>query len=128
MTAPGAFVIFGATGDLARRMLFPSLYFLDADGLLPSRIRIMGAARSDHTDEEFRKDVEGWVRERAGAFFSQDAWDTFAKRLSTAPGDATDPKSYATLKERLEGHGGRRAVLPVDLACPLHSDREGARG
>ncbi|HOY76738.1 MAG TPA: glucose-6-phosphate dehydrogenase [Hyphomonadaceae bacterium] len=106
MTAPGAFVIFGATGDLARRMLFPSLYFLDMDGLLPSQLRIVGAARSSHTDEEFRKDVEGWVRERAGAFFSQEAWDTFAKRLVYAPGDATDPKSYATLKQRLEGADG----------------------
>jgi glucose-6-phosphate 1-dehydrogenase len=38
MAMPGAFVIFGATGDLARRMLFPSLYFLDADGLLPCPI------------------------------------------------------------------------------------------
>ena len=70
------------------------------------RIRIVGAARSNHTDEEFRKDVEGWVRERAGAFFSQDAWDTFAKRLVYSPGDATDPKSYATLKQRLEGPEG----------------------
>ncbi len=43
MTMPGAFVIFGATGDLARRMLFPSLYFLDADGLLPPDLRKQAA-------------------------------------------------------------------------------------
>ena len=37
----------------------------------------------------FRSDVETWVRERAGAFFSKEAWETFAKRLTYAPGDAT---------------------------------------
>ena len=103
MSTLGAFVIFGATGDLARRMLFPSLYFLDADGLLPPDLKIIGAARSPHTDAEFRKDVEGWVRERAGAFFSQTAWTDFAKRLFYSPGDATDPASYATLKDKLDG-------------------------
>ena len=39
-------VIFGATGDLALRMLYPSLYFLDADGLLPVGFKILGTARS----------------------------------------------------------------------------------
>jgi len=106
MSMPGAFVIFGATGDLARRMLFPSLYFLDADGLLPSGIRIVGAARSTHTDAEFRKDVEGWVRERAGTFFSEEAWTGFAKRLTYASGDATDPKTYAALKTQINGAAG----------------------
>ena len=69
MTAPGAFVIFGATGDLARRMLFPSLYFLEADGLLPGPLKIVGAARSKLTDEQFRAEVEESVRSRAGSFF-----------------------------------------------------------
>src|SRR6185295_8403292 len=103
MTAPGAFVIFGATGDLARRMLFPSLYFLDADGLLPEGLRIVGAARSKLSDDQFRAEVEEWVRERAGVFFSKEAWAAFAKRLSYSGGDATDPASYAPLKQKLGG-------------------------
>lgn len=103
---PGAFVIFGATGDLARRMLFPSLYFLDADGLLPLGLRIIGAARSSHSDAEFQTSVEEWVRERAGAFFSKEAWDTFAKRLSYSAGDASDPAGYAALKHKLNGETG----------------------
>ena len=40
-------LMFGATGDLARRMLLPSLYGLDADGLLPDDLRIIGTARTD---------------------------------------------------------------------------------
>ena len=106
MSMPGAFVIFGATGDLARRMLFPSLYFLDADGLLPPDLRIVGAARSPHSDAEFRRDVEGWVRERAGAFFSEESWAAFAQRLSYAAGDATSPATYATLRDKLNAASG----------------------
>ena len=101
MTPPGAFVIFGATGDLARRMLFPSLYYLDADGLLPPGLRIIGAARSSLDDQQFRSTVEDWVRERAGSYFSDEAWAGFAKRLTYAGGDASDPASYSTLKEKL---------------------------
>jgi len=105
MTSPGAFVIFGATGDLARRMLFPSLYFLDMDGLLPPALKIVGAARSKHTDEEFRNEVEAAVKDRAGGFFSEEAWGTFAKRLSYVGGDATDPASYAALRQKISGAG-----------------------
>ncbi len=105
MTSPGAFVIFGATGDLARRMLFPSLYFLDLDGLLPSGLKIVGAARSRHTDDEFRSEVETAVRERAGSFFSSHAWEVFAKRLTYCGGDASDAASYVVLKDKLSGAG-----------------------
>lgn len=106
MAMPGAFVIFGATGDLARRMLFPSLYFLDADGLLPARLRIIGAARSALTDADFRMQVEGWVRERAGAFFSEEAWASFVTRLSYAAGDSMSPAAYTVLQEKLKGAEG----------------------
>jgi glucose-6-phosphate 1-dehydrogenase len=105
MTAPGAFVIFGATGDLARRMLFPSLYFLDVDGLLPGALKIVGAARSKLTDEQFRAEVEESVRARAGSFFSKEAWQTFAKRLVYVGGDATDTASYTALAKQLSGAG-----------------------
>ena len=58
MTAPGAFIIFGATGDLARRMLFPSLYFLDMDGLLPAGLQIIGAARSRTKRRDMNEGVD----------------------------------------------------------------------
>ncbi len=50
-------ILFGATGDLAQRMLFPSLYNLACDGLLPTRFRIIGAARSALTLDAFRSQV-----------------------------------------------------------------------
>ncbi|MDP3736732.1 MAG: glucose-6-phosphate dehydrogenase [Hyphomonadaceae bacterium] len=116
MAVPGAFVIFGATGDLARRMLFPSLYFLDADGLLPWDLKIIGAARSKLTDQQFRAEVEESVRARAGSFFSKEAWEGFSKRLVYAGGDASDGASYIALREKLSGAGGALFYLSTSPA------------
>ncbi len=52
---PTALVIFGATGDLAHRKLLPALYNLAHEGSLPERFELIGIARSEHSDEEFRK-------------------------------------------------------------------------
>ena len=59
-----AFVIFGATGDLSLRMLLPSLYFLDRDGLLPPDWQVVGAARSAHTREEFAEQARAAIEGR----------------------------------------------------------------
>ncbi len=47
-------LLFGATGDLSRRMLLPSLYALHSDELIAPNLRIFGTARSEHDDESFR--------------------------------------------------------------------------
>lgn len=98
--------LFGATGDLARRMLWPSLYFLDAEGLLPAEFRIVGAARSETTEAAFRSEVEGWVRTRAGTFFSGQVWARFAARISYAAGEASDGATFSALSEKLQGSSG----------------------
>jgi glucose-6-phosphate 1-dehydrogenase len=101
--SPDSFVLFGATGDLAWRMLFPSLFFLESEGLLPSGLTIVGAARSDMTDEAFISKVADCVRDRAGAYFSDAAWERFKARLRYAAVDAKDPASFQTLKRMLGG-------------------------
>ena len=103
MTNPGVLVIFGATGDLARRMLFPSLYFLDADQLLTSGLRLVGAARSDLTDEAFRAEVKTSVEERLGSPVPDATWARFSARLSYCPGDASDPGTYKRLSAMIRG-------------------------
>ena len=55
-------VMFGATGDLARRMLLPSLYGLDSDGLLPDGLRIIGTARTVLDDDGVSAEGEGSAR------------------------------------------------------------------
>ena len=60
---PTVLVIFGATGDLARRKLLPALYNLAHEGGLPERFSLVGNARSEMTDEEFRQQATDSVRE-----------------------------------------------------------------
>jgi glucose-6-phosphate 1-dehydrogenase len=104
-SSPGAIVIFGATGDLALRMLYPSLYFLEMDGLLPPTLAVVGASRSQLSDADFASRVEGAVRERAGKAFDADVWVRFHKRLSYCGGDATEPETYTRLSAMLAGAG-----------------------
>lgn len=79
-----ALVIFGGTGDLARRMLFPALYFLDVEGLLVPSLRIIGTGRSAMTAQAFEDMVLQAVRARAGAHFDAAVFKTFATRLGFA--------------------------------------------
>jgi glucose-6-phosphate 1-dehydrogenase len=96
MTAQ-AIVIFGATGDLALRMLFPSLYFLDAENLLPADFTIVGAARSVLDQEAFAGRIEAAVKARADGAFTDVAWKRFRARLGYAVVDAGDAASFQNL-------------------------------
>jgi glucose-6-phosphate 1-dehydrogenase len=98
---PADIVIFGATGDLAQRMLFPSLYFLDVEERLAPGLRIIGAARSDMDDQAFVAKVEETVRERADGYFDEAAWERFRPRLSYAMVDAGKPDTFDALKGKI---------------------------
>src|SRR5665213_29161 len=102
MTAQ-AIVIIGATGDLAQRMLYPSLYFLHAEGLLPAGFRIIGASRSEQSDEDFAAKVEASVRDRAEGYFDTAAFETFRLRLSYCVVDADRPATFQNLAAPLAG-------------------------
>ena len=56
-------VIFGGTGDLARRKILPGLFRRFCSGQMPAQSRIIGAARSDLTDAAYRKDIKGALEE-----------------------------------------------------------------
>jgi glucose-6-phosphate 1-dehydrogenase len=83
-----AIVLFGATGDLARRMVLPSLFFLDADGLLPEDLRIVATARSDVSREAFVAHVRGILDARP-EHIDEDVWLRFSSRLEYVACDAT---------------------------------------
>jgi glucose-6-phosphate 1-dehydrogenase len=92
-----ALVIFGGTGDLARRMLFPALYFLEAEGLLPAGLRIFGTGRSAMDAPAFQAMVEEAVRARAGARFDGAVFGAFAARLAFAKIDASVQADFDAL-------------------------------
>src|SRR5918999_1188276 len=72
--------IFGASGDLTRRKIFPALYSLAARELLPERFAVLGVARSEMSTDEFVSAIEAAVREFGRDEFRQDVWDELARR------------------------------------------------
>ena len=110
-----AIVLFGATGDLARRMLLPSLYFLDADGFLPRDFRLIATARAELSTEEFLDQTHKALSERPEGV--DDAiWARFSQRIVYVGADATTPEGAAALKPALEG---RRALFFLAVSPSL---------
>ena len=98
---PCAIVIFGATGDLTRRKLLPSLYNLRCNGLLPREFAFVGVARRKVDDEAFREQMGRDLREFATRPVEDSVWSDFASRLHAVTGDLGDPGTYLRLRERL---------------------------
>jgi glucose-6-phosphate 1-dehydrogenase len=100
---PGPFcmVIFGASGDLARRKILPALFSLRSNGLLPESFFLMGAARTEMTDAEYRVAMREAVKSAAADGFNSTQWDAFATRLHYCSVDYGDPGSYRALADRL---------------------------
>jgi glucose-6-phosphate 1-dehydrogenase len=95
-------LMFGATGDLARRMLLPSLYALDSDGLLPSDLRIVGTARTELDDNGFRERANAALEEHlTPGFYSKDVAQRFLARLHYVSVDINDAKSFEGLAEAI---------------------------
>ncbi len=118
MTEPSAtFLLFGATGDLARRMIFPSLYNLLSDGLLPDDFLIVASGRSEMSDTAFRDEVCAALRQ----FLPADRYDEqvaaqFSAMICYQPVEAGKPDQFAALAERIDGRLERG--LSVYLSTP----------
>ena len=95
-------VIFGISGDLARRKLVPAYFTLYCKGRLPDDLQIIGVSRSDYTDTMCRNQVWEGVQELSDLAVEQDKWDEFAKRIHFSRGDLASPETFQTLKSRLE--------------------------
>jgi glucose-6-phosphate 1-dehydrogenase len=117
MTPSRVLVIFGATGDLAQRMLFPSLYFLDSEGFLPTDLTIVGCSRGGLGDEQFAAKLGDAIRGRAGEHYSEADWAKLRRRLHHAAVDAKDPASFANLRKVT---GGARDILYYLSTSPAH--------
>lgn len=98
---PCTLIIFGGSGDLARRRLIPALYNLLLDGLLPPRSAVIGLGRKPMTDEEFRATVRDGVIAHSRQALAEDTWTDFAPRLFYLSGDNEDPNTYAKLNARV---------------------------
>ena len=105
-------LLFGATGDLSRRMLLPSLYGLDADGLLPADLSIVATARSEMDDATFRASaIEALSEHVAADFFDRAKADAFVGRLTYVALDATQPAGFARLADKVDPAKGLAIFL-----------------
>jgi len=95
-------VIFGGSGDLARRRLIPALYNLLLDGLLPAKYAVIGLGRKPMTDEAFRDIAREGVIAHSRQALVQETWQEFERHLFYLPGENGDPQTYAGLRHRAE--------------------------
>jgi glucose-6-phosphate 1-dehydrogenase len=99
---PCSIVIFGATGDLTHRKLIPALYNLAADGDLPPAVAIIGFARREKNDEQFRAELEEATRKFSRQAVRDDIWKTFAQSIFYHQSEFGDEAGYKTLAKRLD--------------------------
>jgi glucose-6-phosphate 1-dehydrogenase len=102
MDKASTLLMFGATGDLARRMLLPSLYALDSDGLLPADLRIIGTARTELDDSGFRERADAALKEHlTPGFYAEGVAQRFLARLHYVPVDINQPDGFARLAQAI---------------------------
>src|SRR5262249_35259285 len=87
---PCLLVIFGASGDLTTKKLMPALYALAVRRLLPENFGIVGAARSEESDDEFRERMKKAVQDHARDPFNEDVWEELAAGMHYVTLDFAD--------------------------------------
>jgi glucose-6-phosphate 1-dehydrogenase len=108
---PCAMVIFGATGDLTKRLVVPALYNLVNAKRLPKGFKLVGIGLSSTTTTEWRQSLEDMMNQfvaQGGGEFQADhinetAWRWLTDRMTYLQGDLNDPGTYSRLREHLAG-------------------------
>lgn len=99
---PCTMIIFGATGDLTKRKLFPALYNLAKAKFLPDNFAIVGVGRQEMTSEDFRSQIKGNLIEFIGKDIDKDLLKWFEERTHYTGGDFADKKTFNELKKLLK--------------------------
>ena len=107
-------VIFGATGDLTHRKLIPALYNIATDGELPPAVTVVGFARREKSDDQFRDELGEAVRKHSRQTVRDELWQNFASSVFYHQSEFADADGYKRLADRLNsidaerGTGGNR--------------------
>jgi glucose-6-phosphate 1-dehydrogenase len=133
---PQTVVVFGASGDLARRKLLPALYDLAYEGLMPERYAIVGSGGSRLDDADFRERARGGIEQFSRHRLDDGRWQAFARQLSYVSAPLDDADAFGGLRERLValdadlGAEGRRLFYCATppSAFPTIVQRIGATG
>jgi glucose-6-phosphate 1-dehydrogenase len=98
---PCTVVIFGAAGDLTKRLLVPSLYNLHASKLLPDNFAVVGVTAAKFSDDDFREKLTRDIQEFSRSPVQKELWDWFKPKIYYHSGDFRDPNLYRQLKDKL---------------------------
>ncbi len=115
IAGPCGLVLFGVTGDLARKKLMPAIYDLANRGLLPPGFSLVGFARRDWATQDFGQVVHDAVKQHARTPFSEDVWRNLSEGFRFVPGTFDDPTAFDLLSKTVEeldrdrGTGGNHA-------------------
>jgi glucose-6-phosphate 1-dehydrogenase len=137
---PCILVIFGASGDLTSKKLMPALYSLAVRHLLPDSFGIIGAARTEESDDEFRERMKQAVKDHARDPFDDEVWEKLAGGMRYVTLDFADDKGEDELRDTLneldkqQGTNGNRvyyfAVPPAAIGTLVDeiAERRAAEG
>ncbi len=98
---PCTYVIFGATGNLSRIKLMPSLYYLDVEGRLPEGAHILAIGRRPWDQKKWLEEVRDMIQAKAGSDFNEAVFQRFSARLFYHRGDLQSEQCYSELADRL---------------------------
>ncbi|MET0727987.1 MAG: glucose-6-phosphate dehydrogenase [Acidimicrobiales bacterium] len=113
-----ALVLFGATGDLAKKKIFPAVYEMARQGDAP--IPVLGFASSEWDDERLREHAREAIEARGEV--DEAVWKELAKRICYVQGDYRDPDAFAGLAAKLRGLGVERALYYLAIPPQLFDD------
>ena len=116
--APCTFIVFGATGNLARNKLLPAMYHLEEAGRLPKDMCIVGFTRQGMDENEWHQKVTDILRERAREGLKEDVLQRLLARLHMFSGDMTRSESLLDLKAYLESSPDIPSNLVFYMAIP----------
>jgi glucose-6-phosphate 1-dehydrogenase len=107
---PSAMVIFGATGDLTKRKLFPALYNLRASGLLPDEFAVVGTGRQQISTDDFRRTLKDELHQFATGKVEDDLLQWLIERVYYTPGDFADAAAYERLEKAIQQAEAERST------------------
>jgi glucose-6-phosphate 1-dehydrogenase len=116
--APTTLVIFGATGDLARRKLLPAIYNLAHEGALPERFSLIGVSRKEKAHEHYRQECEEAIRRFSRRIPDEDVLRRLLENVRYVPGTFDNRAVYAHLRQELDRFE-REAGEPINRAFYL---------
>ncbi|WP_373689250.1 glucose-6-phosphate dehydrogenase [Rothia santali] len=102
IAGPSALVLFGVTGDLARKKLLPAIYDLMNRGLLPPSFALVGFGRREWSDEDFVAQVRDAVENHSRTPFREDVWNQLTSGIRFVQGAFDDPEAFGRLRAVLD--------------------------